>query len=25
VLTLEVYYRFQRVAGQPENEKFFEK
>jgi hypothetical protein len=25
VLTLEVYYRFQRVAGQPENESFFEK
>lgn len=25
VLTLEVYYRFQRVAGQPENEKFFAK
>jgi hypothetical protein len=25
VLTLEVYYRFQRVAGQPEEEKFFEK
>jgi uncharacterized membrane protein len=25
VLTLEVYYRFQRVAGQPEKEKFFEK
>jgi hypothetical protein len=25
VLTLEVYYRFQRIAGQPEKEKFFEK
>jgi hypothetical protein len=25
VLTLEIYYRFQRVAGQPENERFFEK
>ncbi|HJT34043.1 MAG TPA: prenyltransferase/squalene oxidase repeat-containing protein [Pirellulales bacterium] len=25
VLTLEVYYRYQRVAGQPEKEKFFEK
>ena len=25
VLTLEVYYRFQRVAGQPEEEKFFKK
>jgi hypothetical protein len=25
VLTLEVYYRFQRVAGQPEKEKFFQK
>ena len=25
VLTLEVYYRFQRVAGQPEKGKFFEK
>jgi hypothetical protein len=25
VLTLEVYYRFQRVAGQPEKAKFFEK
>ena len=25
VLTLEVYYRFQRIAGQPEKEKFFKK
>jgi hypothetical protein len=25
VLTLEVYYRFQRVAGQPEEKKFFAK
>lgn len=25
VLTLEVYYRFQRVRGQPENKKFFGK
>jgi hypothetical protein len=25
VLTLEVYYRFQRIAGQPEKAKFFEK
>lgn len=25
VLTLEVYYRFQRVAGQPEKAKFFDK
>jgi hypothetical protein len=25
VLTLEVYYRFERIAGQPEKEKFFEK
>lgn len=25
VLTLEVYYRYQRVAGQPDKEKFFEK
>ena len=25
VLTLEAYYRFQRVAGQPETKKFFEK
>jgi len=25
VLTLEVYYRFQRVAGQQENDKFFKK
>ena len=25
VLTLEVYYRFQRLAGQPEQRKFFEK
>jgi len=25
VLTLEVYYRFQRIAGQPEKGKFFEK
>lgn len=25
VLTLEVYYRFQRVAGQPEKDSFFEK
>ncbi|HXT60418.1 MAG TPA: prenyltransferase/squalene oxidase repeat-containing protein [Pirellulales bacterium] len=25
VLTLEVYYRFQRIGGQPEKEKFFAK
>jgi len=25
VLTLEVYYRFQRIAGQPEKEEFFAK
>ena len=25
VLTLEVYYRFQRIAGEPEKGKFFEK
>jgi hypothetical protein len=25
VLTLEVYYRFQRIAGQPEKAEFFEK